>query len=658
VQGSAGTGRAPALSPSARLRLRVRRPSGRAVALLTSSWLLGVLIVLVSWRPLPTTPAVGLDPSWTLALQLAAAERLHWGTELIFNYGPLGFLDFPLVAVTWAAILSALFLIAIRLALAVSIIWIARRRLGLPLALLVAFVTVSLSGGGRAAVSLAFIWCAVAIAEDPPGLARRVVLFGGGALSALELLMKVNEGLLIAVMCAVAAVTMRGSRPRNVLSFGLTFLACLVAVWFAAGQGVSNVADFAVSVAQQTRGYSSALASSQGGGWQPLAALAVWAAALVAAWLSSRDLAISQRVGLLLLVLGLGFVAWKEGFVRQDAGHMPLFFSWLLVPWIALPWSGRLRVPAIAGFATVAVLYFAAPSFSPQNQFRPIESVKTAVSDLRIVFDPGRRESTRLRARFGMAVAYQLDARSLGLLKGKTVAVWPWEIGIAWAYGLDWKPPPVFHSTSAYTSWLDDRAASGFASPRGPQRILRHGTNPNAIEGPRSLGSATRYGIDGRYLAYDAPAATLAMLCNFSALRTTERYQVLGRVPDRCGPPRLLRSTSAEYGQQVGIPRPPGRDDVVFVRVHGAAPSGVEALRTLLYRPLPTYIVFNGRKSYHLVPTVAGDGLILTARPELDFPKPFALAPNPRTVELLKDSGPFSPHHGLSFDFYAMRVRP
>ena len=121
MQGSAGTGRAPALSPGARLRLRVRRPSGRAVALLTSSWLLGVLIVLVSWRPLPTTPAVGLDPSWTLALQLAAAERLHWGTELIFNYGPLGFLDFPLVAVTWAAILSALFLIAMRIALAVSI---------------------------------------------------------------------------------------------------------------------------------------------------------------------------------------------------------------------------------------------------------------------------------------------------------------------------------------------------------------------------------------------------------------------------------------------------------------------------------------------------------------------------------------------------------
>jgi hypothetical protein len=148
------------------------------------------------------------------------------------------------------------------------------------------------------------------------------------------------------------------------------------------------------------------------------------------------------------------------------------------------------------------------------------------------------------------------------------------------------------------------------------------------------------------------------MLCHFRALRTTQRYQVLGRVPNRCGRPRLLRSTPAEYGQQVGIPRPPGRDDIVFARIHGAAPTGVEALRTLFYRPLPTYIVFNGRTSYRLVPTVAADGLILRARLDLDFPKPFGLAPNARTMGLLKDTGPFSPHHGLSFDFYAMRVRP
>ena len=636
----------------------MRRPTGRAVALLTSSWLLGVLIVLVSWRPLPTTPAVGLDPSWTLALQLAAAERLHWGTELIFNYGPLGFLDFPLVAVTWAAILSALFLIAIRLALAVSIIWIARRPLGLPLALVVAFVTVSLSGGGRAAVSLAFIWCAVAIAEDPPGLARRVVLFGGGALSALELLMKVNEGLLIAGMCAVAAVTMRGSRPRNILSFGLTFLACLVAFWFAAGQGVSNVADFAVSVAQQTRGYSSALASSQGGAWQPLAALAVWAAAFVAAWLSSRGLALSQRVGLLLLVFGLGFVAWKEGFVRQDAGHMPLYFSWLLVPWIALPWSGRLRVPAIAGFATVAVLYFAAPSFSPQNQFRPVESVKTAVSDVRTVFDPARRDSTRLRARFGMAVAYQLDARSLGLLKGRTVAVWPWEIGIAWAYGLDWKPPPVFHSTSAYTSWLDDRAASGVrvaagAAAHSPARHEPERNRGPGVPGPRHP-VRHRRSLRGLRRSRRDPGDALSLP------GAADDGALPGPGPG-AGPMRPTASPALDVGRvrtAGGHPQSAGpRRRRLRTRPRRRA-AGVEALRTLLYRPLPTYIVFNGRKSYHLVPTVAGDGLILTARPELDFPKPFALAPNARTVELLKDSGPLSPHHGLSFDFYAMRVRP
>ena len=112
----------------------------------------------------------------------------------------------------------------------------------------------------RRGVPLAFIWCAVAIAEDTPALSRRLVLFGGGALSALELLVKLDEGLLIAGMFAVAAITMEGRRSRNILSFGLTFLASLLTFWFAAGQGISNLDAFVTGSVQVTRGYSSAMA--------------------------------------------------------------------------------------------------------------------------------------------------------------------------------------------------------------------------------------------------------------------------------------------------------------------------------------------------------------------------------------------------------------
>ncbi|MGH2966069.1 MAG: hypothetical protein ACRDMH_11910, partial [Solirubrobacterales bacterium] len=85
-------------------------------------------MVVIGWRPLFVIPTVGFDPSWNLALEMAAADRLRWGTEFVFNYGPLGFLHAPLVAFTWPAVLSAIHLLALRLALAVSVIWVVRRR--------------------------------------------------------------------------------------------------------------------------------------------------------------------------------------------------------------------------------------------------------------------------------------------------------------------------------------------------------------------------------------------------------------------------------------------------------------------------------------------------------------------------------------------------
>jgi hypothetical protein len=147
------------------------------------------------------------------------------------------------------------------------------------------------------------------------------------------------------------------------------------------------------------------------------------------------------------------------------------------------------------------------------------------------------------------------------------------------------------------------------------------------------------------------------MLCNFEALRTTPRYQVLGRVPSRCGTPRALSSTDASYGQSVRVPKARGPNDIVFARIHNASPSGIEALRTFFYRAVPRYISFDGRATYRVVPGVLADGLILDAPPGSDFPAPFRLSPNARTITLLKDDAALSPDRELDFDFYAMRVR-
>ena len=90
------------------------------------------------------------------------------------------------------------------------------------------------------------------------------------------------------------------------------------------------------------------------------------------------------------------------------------------------------------------------------------------------------------------------------------MAVDPSEVTVAWANDLDWRPLPVFQPYMAWTEDLDRRNAETMASDDGPQRILRQ--NLNAL---------------GRYPAFESPAAMIAMLCTFEALRTTEEWQVL-----------------------------------------------------------------------------------------------------------------------------------
>jgi hypothetical protein len=40
-------------------------------------------------------PSAGIDPSWVEGLYMAAERGLDFGTQIVFSFGPLGFLDFP-----------------------------------------------------------------------------------------------------------------------------------------------------------------------------------------------------------------------------------------------------------------------------------------------------------------------------------------------------------------------------------------------------------------------------------------------------------------------------------------------------------------------------------------------------------------------------------
>ena len=281
------------------------------------------------------------------------------------------------------------------------------------------------------------------------------------------------------------------------------------------------------------------------------------------------------------------------------------------------------------------------PPGSPSN-LDPIANVRFAADQARTLFSPSRRAELSGLGRESMKGVYAVDPSMLAELRGHTVAVEPWEVGAAWAYRLDWDPLPVFQNYSAYTSGLDRLNADAAADPAGPERILRE--NPLLV-----LPEFPTPGIDSRYPGWDPPAQLRAVLCHFVPLQSSDRWQVLGRTANRCGPPRLVRSIDASPGTAVRVP-PPSREEVVFARVGGVELDATERAAAFLLRAPLRHATLDGASTYRLVPGTAGDGLLLRAGDPIAASDPFSQIPQARTIAVTGASG------SLRFDFFRMRV--
>jgi hypothetical protein len=578
---------------------------------------------------------------------MAVDDGLRFGRQVVFTYGPLGFLQGQMVWFSGLAVLAFLYNAGVYVLFCVGLVWALRRRLPLLVSAAVAFVLVAallLLELGMLAAVFACVWL---LEGERPPRAQNLFVAGAATFGAALALVKLSTGPLVAVLFLIALVGARAGW-RRITAYLLLLAAELLALWLLSGQSLGDVPAFAEHTLQISSGYSTAmLRQTDVAAWKVLAATIAAAALGIAiaavAWFgASRERA--RRWAAAAIAALAAFAVFKEGVVRTDAGHLTLFFANACVLWIAFGlgvprWRWALVVAAAVALMTVPVRpHGIGTNFdAPANARLAFEGVRTLLS-------PSRRQHVIEDGHTGMRDTYQLEPRALADLRGHTVAVEPWEIGAAWAYELNWIPLPVFQNYQAYTSALDRLNAETVADPNGPERILRE----NQLQVHPEF--ATR-DLDGRYPGWDPPEQARAVLCNFAPLTASERWQVLGRVRDRCGDPRPLGTVSAAPGEAVEVPAP-GPRQVVFARIGGVGVGGLERLQTFLFHADARHLTVNGERRYRLIPETAGDGLILRAGAEVYEPGPFATVPQARTIAV-EGAG-----EELTFDFYAMTVRP
>jgi hypothetical protein len=612
-------------------------------------WLGGLLVALLGWQIGFQTPAPGLDSSWNAGLAMAVEDGLHFGREIAFTYGPLGFLQSRAVFFGGQAVLSVLYTGALYVLFCIGLVWALRRAVPLLLAVVIAFLAVAVLPLALLEVSLltAVIACFWLLETERPSRALDLFVLAAATFAAPAALIKLSTGPLVAVVLLIALVGARAG-GRRIAAFAVLLAVEVAALWAVSGQSFGDIPAFVDHTLQLSGGYSSAmLRSTEVAPWKVTAAVAIaivsGLALVAAAWFSGARDRRGRCAGVVIAAL-VSFAIFKEGVVRIDAGHLTLLFANATILWLAVGLGGpRPRLMLAAAVVIFAISLPVRPA-GLGTQFDVVTNLRTVWHSVRTLADPGRRDELTLGGRAGMQTAYALAPGALAQLQGHTVAVEPWEIAAAWAYELDWQPLPVFQNYSAYTPALDRLNSEAVEDPGGPERILRD--DPQVVV-PEFPGPD----LDGRYRSWDPPEQARAVLCNFVPLYTDTLWQVLGRVRDRCGAPREVSSVSAAAGAAVTVPTP-GPGEVIFVRIDGAGVSGLERLQTFLFHAGSRHLVVDGSARYRLVPETAGDGLLMRAGAGVAEPGPFSPLPEARTIAVEGGAD------RLTYDFYAMRVNP
>lgn len=528
----------------------------------------------------------GLDPSWALAVNQAVAQKLAFGREFIFTFGPYGglFTRFYHPDTYGLIVLAGLLL-----AVAGSVCLVAaagirgfRRGAWVALALLLPFPIpdgflffLALVAG------LALAGFGAPAAADPPGSGttnprtqdraapyaafapdaartRCAAFVPYAAFAVLGFLPLIKASLLtlcVAIGGLGALQVARTAGLATVLGAVLTGIAAALGAWWAAGQAIADLPNYIGSSLPLISAYSDAM-SSRGRNAEPLVYLLGAAVLLVVLWRRP-----GSRLAWLMVLLFL-FQSFKAGFVRHD-GHALIAGEALLLAAAVVQLSlGRAAATALFALAVAGSWLICKPHADV--------SVSAVAEQTQAQVASAARGAVALASgRDGLAARYRDSLQAIHRRAGLDtypggVDLYTAELATLFASGNRWKPRPVVQSYLAYAPALAETNRLHLLGDAAAQ-YLAVKLDPIDLHYP---------------LSEDGPSWP-EIIARYDVHRRDHGMLVLAR-SGRSGPQRHpIATASARFGERVEIPQ---LDEPIFARL-AIEPSLVGRLVQFAFRP-------------------------------------------------------------------------
>ncbi|HEV2018296.1 MAG TPA: hypothetical protein VGQ98_08360 [Gemmatimonadaceae bacterium] len=439
-------------------------------------------------------------------------------------------------------------------------------------------------------------------------LLATAAVIGLAVASSILVLIKFNAGLM--ALSAGSLLVLSTRQWRKLALFALIFVFGLCLMWISTGNAISNLVSFLSGSVEVASGHSSAMGiEAPERRWEyaaaPIAVLLVILVALDGLVTLPLHLA-ATAVGLVGMTV---FAMLKHGFVRHDAHAIGFFASMLLLSLALASRRDWLRTSVL----TVALLaaFLASSDLSPTRLWLPTESARGFLDQLRAITSLEQRQAVVEAARNHLRAEYALDSSTIAGMTSKTAHIDPWESGVAWAYPeVTWRPLPTIQSYVAYSRALDERNQAFLLSERAPEVVLR--------EIPQA--------IDGRNPLFESPLATIQLFCRYAEVEVTQRWQLLQRVPNRCGPMVQLSSVRVHAQELVSVPKPASESEFFFVVVDGLNTT-YQQLRSFVYKSPNWVMHVNDGRQFRLVPGNASSPQIVRLPSTLGFSLAFQGGP-------------------------------
>lgn len=566
------------------------------------------LLMLVPFGPYMPFP--GLDGSWNQAMNVATAEQLRFGKDIVFTFGPLASIYTRVYhpGTDWMMVAGSL-LIAAALFAGFFAAAAPRRRI----LLLLLPIVISLTWGRDAVylfvpVLLPFV-VRRGLERGKPFTSALCLLACAGA---ILLLVKGNFGLLLALATIVSIVLCWRSSPRTAFLIVAVELLAMIGVWVLTGQRLLDLPGYFIAQAPIVSGYTDAM--SVVGNRRDLVVFVI--AAVILLVLSLRTSLRSHWYAPVMLSAYL-FVVFKSGFVRHDehafVAAVGLAFAGLL---LCLTQSTRWRwlalFVALLGWAGIARSY--TPVTWDSSTARFAEMVRTPALGLwKRIASPAA-----LPDQYAAIIASFGERPPFAGYTGEA-DVYPVDLGSLLGAGARWKPRPVLQSYSAYTPGLI-RANADHLVNHPPKRVY-----------------FTLDAIDHRYPALEDGASWLSLLGSFHPRSLDAGYAVLERA-DRTAPalqPALRVEKQVMLGQDVDVV---GWQDPVWVSMDIRPTLLGKLVSTVFKAPkLSLNVQFENGESanYRLVSGMTQTGFLLS--PTVTSAKDFVALRSGAWRDLLKD---------------------